>query len=160
MKETIYRRHSLGDLQDPWLKRSLRAWYRISDAKGFFHLVDDLGPILANADLLRPASTLFLVEGSNPQDYVIVQQGPQARLGLGKNLTGCRLGDYADQNYVGAVGDQLDRTVKRPEVAYHEVVATIAGRTFHYDRLTFPILWRGAIDQILTVVQWRSPVWH
>ena len=160
MKETIYRRHSLGDLADPWLKRSLRTWYRMSDAKGRFHLAGNLNSILANSDLVLPASTLFLVEGSNAQDYVILRQGPQARMGLGKNLTGCRLGEYADSDYVGAVGDELGRTVNDPHVVYHEVVAPIAGRTFHYDRLTYPIFWRGMVDQILTVVRWRSPVWH
>jgi hypothetical protein len=160
VKETIYRRHSLGDLGDPWLKRSLRAWYRMSDSKGRFHLAGNLDPILSNKDLLLPASTLFLVEGSNPQDYVILRQGPQARMGLGKNLTGCRLGDYADRDYVVAVGDELDRTVKDPDVVYHEVLAAIAGRTIHYDRLTFPIFWHGMVDQILTVVRWRSPIWH
>ncbi len=160
MKETIFRRHSLGDLEDPWLRQSLRAWYRISDAKGRFQLGQDLRPLLYNPELLLPTSILFRVDGSGARDFVILRQGPQARQGLGKNLTGCRLGEYADTAYIEAAGSELVRAAVRGEVVYDEILAPIAGRLFHYDRLIFPVMWRGNVDQLLTVARWRSPALH
>jgi hypothetical protein len=158
--ETIFRRHSLGDLADPWLRKSLRAWYRICDTKGRFHLGKSMDPIFRNPGLLLPASTVFLVDGEKPEDFVVLNQGPQATQGLRKNMTGCRLGDYFDRAYVETSAAEFGRAVAQPEVVYDEVVAYIAGRLFHYDRLLYPILWRGQVDQLLTVVRWRSPNYH
>jgi len=160
VQETIYHRRSLGELSDPWLLRSLHAWHRISDAKGRFHLGRSMSPIFRNPGLLLPTGILFRVDGGGPEDFVIVYQGAQATLGLGKNMLGCRLCDYADQAYIESAGSELQRAVTRAEIAYHEVEAQIAGRPFHYDRLLYPVLWRGQVDQLLTVARWRFPVFH
>ena len=160
MGEAVYRQHPLSELNDPWLRRSLRAWRRISNAAGRFSLGEDLSPILDNRELLLPASTLFLIDGSDPRDYVVIWQGPQARVGMQRNLPGCRWGDYFDQVYAEAAAVRLERAVAEAEIAYDEVWAEIAGRPIHYDRLVFPVMWEGSVDLLLTVAQWRSPALH
>ena len=157
MTETIYRQHSLGDLTDPWLCRSLRAWRRIANARGRFILRDDLAPILDNPELLLPASTLLLVDGKDPLDCVVVWQGHLAQVGLGRNLLGCRWGECADKVYATAAAERVKRAVAEAEVAYDEVWAEICGRTFHYDRLALPIMWNGQVELLLMIAKWRSP---
>lgn len=160
MSGTVYHRRSLGDLSDPWLLRSLKAWRRLSDARGRVALGRDLEPIMSNRELLLPASTLLMVEGHNPADFIIGWQGEQSQVGLGKNLLGCRWGDYFDADYAAAAAAPLVVAVDNAELSYHEVVARIGGRLFHYDRLLYPVMWRGAVDMLLAVARWRSPTWH
>jgi len=160
MSGTFYHRRSLGELSDPWLLRSLRAWRRLADARGRVSLGRDLEPILSNRDLLLPASTLLMVEGTKPADFIVGWQGEQSQVGLGKNMLGCRWSDYFDAEYAEAAAAPLVIAVDSTELAYHEVVAHIGGRLFHYDRLLYPILWRGAVDMLLAVARWRSPTWH
>jgi len=160
MGETIYRRHSLAELSDPWLLRALKAWRRICDARGRYTLGENLSPILDNRELILPASTLFLVDGDDPRDWIVIWQGSQARDGLGHNLTGCRWGDYVDERYAAAAADQLARTVAEAEVVYDEVWAHINGKPLHYDRLAFPVMWKDSVDLLLTVARWRTPILH
>jgi hypothetical protein len=160
MSATVYQRRSLGDLSDPWLLRSLKAWRRLADARGRVALGGDLGPIMGNRELLLPASTLFIVEGQDPTDFIIGWQGEKSQVALGKNVLGCRWGDYFDAEYAAAAASQFISAVDSAELTYHEVVAHIGGRLFHYDRLLYPILWRGAVDMLLAVARWRSPAWH
>jgi hypothetical protein len=160
MSETIFRRRSLGDLGDPCLLRSLRTWYGMSDAMGRFHLGRSMDPIFRNPGLLLPTSTLTVIGGSDPRDFVIAWQGPATRAAIGSNATGCRFGDLSEKAYVEEVGAQFVRAITEAEIAYDEVIAHVAGRKFHYDRLLYPILWRGAVDQLLTVSRLRTPVLH
>jgi hypothetical protein len=157
MTETIYRQHRLEELADPWLRRSLRAWRRIANARGRYILRDDVAPILDNRQLLLPASTLFLVDGEDPLDYVVVWQGPLAQAGLRRNLLGCRWGEYADTLYAAAAARRVKRAVDEAEIAYDEVWADIGGLQFHYDRLALPIMWHDQVELLLTVAKWRSP---
>lgn len=154
---TIYRPHALDDLADPWLLRSLRSWRRMADARGRVSLGGDLDPIMRNRELLLPASTLLIVEGDDPMDFVVGWQGSHSRIGLGKNLLGCRLGDYSDAAYAAAAAAPLRLAADGAEIAYHEVFAHIGGRAFHYDRILLPIVWRGSVDMLLCVSRWRSP---
>jgi hypothetical protein len=160
MSESIFRRRSLGDLRDPLLLRSLRTWQGISDAKGRFHLGRSMDPIFRNPGLLLPASTLSVVGGSDPRDFIIAWQGPEARIAIGSNMTGRRFSDLAEKAYVEEVSAQFVRAITEAEIAYDEVIAHVAGRMFHYDRLLYPVLWRGAVDQLLTVTRLRTPIRH
>lgn len=156
MVETIYRRHSLDDLADPWLLRSLRSWRRMADARGRVSPGGDLDPILQNRELLLPASTLLVVEGDDPMDFIVAWQGSLSRAGLG-NLLGCRWSDYADAAYAEAAAAPFLRAADSAEIAYHEVFAEVGGRVFHYDRLLLPIMCGGSVGMLLCVARWRSP---
>jgi hypothetical protein len=157
---TIYQRHSLDDLADPWLLRSLQSWRRLADARGRVSSGGEIDPILGDRKLVLPASTLLIVEGKSPMDFIVGWQGAQSQVGLGKNLLGCRWGDYSDAAYAEAAAAAFITATDSAEITYHEVFARVGGRLFHYDRILYPIMWRGSVDMLLAVARWRAPALH
>lgn len=153
----VYRRRSLQDMQSPALTESLRAWRSISDRRGRVNLLADAEGMLARQGLVLPASVLFLVDGANPLDYLIAWHGAGIGVYRGRDLVGHRLGDLPDQAYAAEAGRLFSETIDRRDVMYHEAVAAIDGKLFHYDRLLLPILAGNQATALLTVAHWRSP---
>lgn len=154
----VYRRRSLQDMQAPALVESLKAWRSIGDRRGCVNLLADAEGTLARQGLILPASVLFLVDGSNPLDYLIAWHGAGIGVYNNSQLIGRQLGALPDQAYVAEAGRQFIDAIDEREVAYHEAVATIDGKMFHYDRLLLPILAKGRVTALLTVAHWRTPV--
>lgn len=154
----VYRRRSLQDVQAPALVESLKAWRSIGNSRGRVNLLADAEGMLSRQGLILPASVLFLVDGGNPLDYLIAWHGAGIGVYQGSDLVGRRLGMLPDQAYVAEAGRQFADAIDEREVAYHEAVATIDGKMFHYDRLLLPILAKGRVTALLTVAHWRTPV--
>ena len=153
----VYRRRSLQDMQAPALIESLKAWRSISDRRGRVNLLADAEGMLARQGLVLPASVLFLVDGANPLDYLIAWHGAGIGVYQGRDLVGHQLGALPDQAYAAEAGRLFRETIEQRDVMYHEAVAAIDGRFFHYDRLLLPILANGNVTALLTVAHWRSP---
>lgn len=153
----VYRRRSLHEVRAPALVESLRAWRSIGDRRGNVNLLADSEGLLSRQNLTLPASVLMLVDGDNPLDYMIAWHGAGIGVYRGSDLIGRQLGALPDQAYAAEAGRQFTDTLDEREVAYHEAVATIDGKLFHYDRLLLPILANGRVTALLTVAHWRTP---
>lgn len=145
-------------MQAPALIESLKAWRSVSDSRGRVNLLADAEGMLARQGLILPASVLLLVDGGNPLDFLIAWHGAGIGVYQDSDLIGRRLGDLPDQVYAAEAGRQFIDTIAEREVMYHEAVATIDGKMFHYDRLLLPILAKGQVTALLTVAHWRTPV--
>lgn len=144
---------SLERVETPRLRAALAAWEELTDSSGCYDRGRrGFGPLLAKPELMNDRSSVIVVEGDDPLDYLFAYYGGGFGLYKDKNFVAQRLRDIPDRDALEAVIAAYRGVIESRRPAAHRVQASFGGVAVTYERLILPTVGEdGEVDRLITL---------